>query len=122
MAMSSSFTLSAMAILALFLVPGSYSTKSVPECDVDLLEFPLNLEYLEAEFFLYGALGNGLDKVAPNLTMGGPTPTGAQKANLDPFTRDVILQFAWQEVGHLRLLYIFHNALFYAFCLMVFMF
>ncbi|XP_031253018.1 desiccation-related protein PCC13-62 [Pistacia vera] len=102
MAMYSSFTLSAMVILALFLVPGSYSTASVPESDVDLLEFPLNLEYLEAEFFLYGALGVGLDKVAPNLTVGGPPPIGAQKANLDPFIRDVILQFAWQEVGHLR--------------------
>ncbi|XP_044500683.1 desiccation-related protein PCC13-62-like [Mangifera indica] len=100
--MSSSFTLSAMAILALSLVPGSYSTTSVPESDVDLLEFPLNLEYLEAEFFLNAALGFGLDKVAPNLTMGGPPPTGAQMAKLDPFTKNLILQFAWQEVGHLR--------------------
>ncbi|XP_010479201.1 PREDICTED: desiccation-related protein PCC13-62-like [Camelina sativa] len=76
--------------------------KSCTNKDRKLLEFPLNLEYLEAEFFLFGALGFGLDKVAPNLTMGGPSPLGAQKANLDPLTRDVILQFAWQEVGHLR--------------------
>ncbi|KAF5738781.1 desiccation-related protein PCC13-62-like [Tripterygium wilfordii] len=58
------------------------------DCDVDLLEFPLNLEYLEAEFFLFGSLGFGLDKVAPNLTSGGPPPIGVRKANLDPFTRD----------------------------------
>ncbi|KAJ0229423.1 Desiccation-like protein [Hirschfeldia incana] len=70
--------------------------------DRKLLEFPLNLEYLEAEFFLFGALGFGLDKVAPNLTMGGPSPIGAQKANLDRLTRDIVSQFAWQEVGHLR--------------------
>ncbi|KAJ4839603.1 hypothetical protein Tsubulata_040524 [Turnera subulata] len=70
--------------------------------DNDLLEFPLNLEYLEAEFFLYGSLGYGLDKVAPNLTLGGPTPIGAKKANLDPATKDIVKQFAWQEVGHLR--------------------
>ncbi|CAN8320942.1 unnamed protein product [Cochlearia groenlandica] len=70
--------------------------------DRTLLEFPLNLEYLEAEFFLFGALGFGLDIVAPDLTMGGPSPFGAKKAKLDPLTRDVILQFAWQEVGHLR--------------------
>ncbi|KAH7511123.1 hypothetical protein ACOSP7_007117 [Xanthoceras sorbifolium] len=75
---------------------------TIPQPDVDLLEFPLNLEYLEAEFFLYGALGHGLDKVAPNLTGGGPPPMGAKRANLDPFTRDVVLQFALQEVGHLR--------------------
>ncbi|KAL1193092.1 Ferritin-like catalase Nec2 [Cardamine amara subsp. amara] len=76
--------------------------KNCVDQDRKLLEFPLNLEYLEAEFFLFGALGFGLDKVASNLTMGGPSPIGAQKANLDRLTKDVILQFAWQEVGHLR--------------------
>jgi len=30
---------------------------AIPESDVDLLKFPLNLEYLEAEFFLFGSLG-----------------------------------------------------------------
>ncbi|KAK1592444.1 hypothetical protein Q3G72_025004 [Acer saccharum] len=75
---------------------------TVPQSDVDLLEFPLNLEYFEAEFFLYGALGYGLDMVAPNLTGGGPPPMGAKRAILDPFTRDIVLQFALQEVGHLR--------------------
>ncbi|CAN0855264.1 Ferritin-like catalase Nec2, partial [Linum grandiflorum] len=84
----------------------SYATSTiaskVPPSDVDLVEFPLNLEYLEAEFFLFGALGGGLDVYAPNLTMGGPPPLGARKANLDHLTRDIIEQFAWQEVGHLR--------------------
>ncbi|KAK7856710.1 desiccation-related protein pcc13-62 [Quercus suber] len=93
-----------IALLTLFLLPKSYSSEitksnsSLPEVDIDLLEFPLNLEYLEAEFFLYGALGYGLDKFAPNLTLGGPTPFGGKRANLGPFTRD----FALQEVGHLR--------------------
>ncbi|XP_052184326.1 ferritin-like catalase Nec2 [Diospyros lotus] len=75
---------------------------ALPGSDVDLLEFPLNLEFLEAEFFLWGALGVGLDRVAPSLAKGGPPPHGARKARLDPFTRDVILQFGYQEVGHLR--------------------
>ncbi|KAF7806791.1 desiccation-related protein PCC13-62-like [Senna tora] len=70
--------------------------------DNDLLEFPLNLEYLEAEFFLYGSLGYGLDTIEPELAQGGPTPVGAELARLDPFTKDLILQFALQEVGHLR--------------------
>lgn len=70
---------------------------------MDLLEFPLNLEFLEAEFFLYGSLGYGLDIIAPNLTKGGPPPIGARRAKLDTFTQDVIKQFALQEVGHLRL-------------------
>ncbi|OMO58503.1 Ribosomal protein S6 [Corchorus olitorius] len=33
---------------------------------------------------------------------GGPPPKGAKKANLGPWTRDVITQFAYQEVGHLK--------------------
>ncbi|KAK7243923.1 hypothetical protein RIF29_38736 [Crotalaria pallida] len=70
--------------------------------DVDLLEFPLNLEYLEAEFFLFGSLGHGLDVVDPDLAQGGPPPIGAKLAELDHFVNDVILQFALQEVGHLR--------------------
>ncbi|XP_010549015.1 PREDICTED: desiccation-related protein PCC13-62 [Tarenaya hassleriana] len=70
--------------------------------DEGLLEFALNLEYMEAEWFLNGALGYGLDQVAPNLAMGGPPPSGARIANLDPFTRDLISQFAFQEFGHLR--------------------
>ncbi|XP_028753569.1 desiccation-related protein PCC13-62-like [Neltuma alba] len=70
--------------------------------DNDLLEFPLNLEFLEAEFFLYGALGSGLDAIDPKLAQGGPLPSGAKLAHLDPLTKDIILQFGYQEVGHLR--------------------
>lgn len=105
---SNVITIVALAILLLF--PKSQSSQvlrdhgssTVPQSDIDLLEFPLNLEFLEAEFFLFGALGYGLDRVAPNLTMGGPSPMGARRANLDTLTRDIILQFGWQEVGHLR--------------------
>ncbi|KAG4990385.1 hypothetical protein JHK87_023842 [Glycine soja] len=78
------------------------ASAAAPESDVDLLEFPLNLEYLEAEFFLFGSLGYGLDVVAPNLTEGGPPPIGARLARLDSLVRDIILQFGFQEVGHLR--------------------
>ena len=98
-------------LISLFFLPKIHSSEFTgthtrfAKADVDLLEFPLNLEFFEAEFFLYGALGYGLDKVAPNLTKGGPTPLGAKKANLDHFTQDVILQFAYQEVGHLRFLF-----------------
>lgn len=81
---------------------GGYHPGRVQSSEVDLLEFPLNLEFLEAEFFLFGALGHGLDRVAPELVSGGPPPTGAVKAHLDPLVQDVIEQFAYQEVGHLR--------------------
>lgn len=74
----------------------------LPNSDLNLLEFPLNLEYLEAEFFLWGAFGYGLDKLAPNLTSNGPSPIGAKAAKLSPVVKDIISQFGYQEVGHLR--------------------
>jgi len=97
-------------LISLIFLPKFYSSEdsidydysSIPKSDVDLLEFPLNLEFLEAEFFLHSSLGYGLDEFAPNLTKGGPSPIGAKRANLDPFTQDIIKQFAFQEVGHLR--------------------
>ena len=110
MALSSTNTVTITSLLiSLLFLPKFYSSEfttkdhlPIEKSDVDLLEFPLNLEFLEAEFFLYGSLGYGLDKVAPNLTQGGPTPIGAKQANLDHFTQDIIKQFAFQEVGHLR--------------------
>ena len=80
---------------------------SIPTSDADLLEFALNLEYLEAEFFLWGSVGHGLDQIDPTLAEGGLQPYGAQKASLDNVTQDVIYQFALQEVGHLRFVFIF---------------
>ena len=86
---------------------------SAPGCgplvadDVDRIQFALNLEFLEAEFFLHGALGEGLDQVAPQLARGGPPPIGARKANLDDFERRIIEEFGYQEVGHLRLVVIY---------------
>lgn len=101
---STAYSLILVHILFLFLLPSSHSKTyySLPQSDVDLLEFPLNLEYLEAEFFLWGAFGFGLDKFAPELTGNGPSPVGGQMANLSPLVRDIITQFALQEVGHLR--------------------
>lgn len=70
--------------------------------DKELLQVALNLEYLEAEYFLWAAYGSGLDKLAPNLTGGGPQPLGVQKANLGPYYTDLYEQMGLQEVGHLR--------------------
>lgn len=79
----------------------SYSF-SIDVSDDTQIEFSLNLEHLEAEFFLFGATGKGLDAVAPELAQRGPPPIGGQIANLDIVTRDIIYQFGLQEIGHLR--------------------
>lgn len=70
--------------------------------DVDPMQFALNLEFTEAEFFLHAAYGVGLDHVAPKLALGGPPPVGARKANLDEVTWRIVAEFALQEVGHIR--------------------
>ena len=78
---------------------------NVSEIDRNVLEFALNLEFLEAEFFLWSGLGFGLDQVAPQLVMGGPSPVGGEIATLDEFTHNITVQLALQEVGHLRLVW-----------------
>nr|KYP52604.1 Desiccation-related protein PCC13-62 [Cajanus cajan] len=68
----------------------------------DLLEFALNLDFLEAEFFLVGAEGRGLDAYAPELANGGPPPIGGRRANLDPDIKNVTFQFGLIAIGHIR--------------------
>ncbi|KAG8063394.1 hypothetical protein GUJ93_ZPchr0003g17385 [Zizania palustris] len=82
--------------------PPPHTPVAVFPHDVDPVQFALNLEFTEAEFFLHAAFGKGLDHFAPNLTLGGPPPVGAMKANLDELTWRVIAEFAYQEIGHLR--------------------
>ncbi|XP_024521274.1 desiccation-related protein PCC13-62-like [Selaginella moellendorffii] len=80
----------------------SYIPFGIPEADAEGLQLALNVEYLEAEFFLWSAFGHGLDVIIPGLSGGGSPPVGAQLANLDEFTRDLSAQFGYQEIGHLR--------------------
>lgn len=69
--------------------------------------FALNIEFTEAEWFLHGALGVGLDHIAPELAHGGPPPIDGRKANLDEVTQKIITEFAFQEVGHVRFAFTF---------------
>ena len=56
--------------------------------DVDVLNFALNLEYLEAEFYLQAAFGRSLSAAD---TGGGPAPIGGSKVT---FATDAIRQYA----------------------------
>ncbi|KAJ7568507.1 hypothetical protein O6H91_01G035100 [Diphasiastrum complanatum] len=78
------------------------SSSDISWRDTEQFNFALNLEYLEAELFLWSAYGYGLDTIASNLTGGGPAPEGVQKAHLDEFTYDLVAQLGRQEVGHIR--------------------
>lgn len=97
------FSTAFLFVLAFNLLSFQAMTASGQEAnDGDLIQFALNLEFMEAEFFLHGSLGTGLDTISPSLTQGGPAPIGAQKANLDSLVAPIIEEFAYQEVGHIR--------------------
>jgi len=53
--------------------------RSAQITDADILNFALNLEYLEAEFYNCAVTGTGLPA---SLRGGGPASIGCQKANL----------------------------------------
>ncbi|KAK1259182.1 hypothetical protein QJS04_geneDACA021501 [Acorus gramineus] len=101
MAFSSSPPLLNLLLLTTLIVSAQQQTV-LPSCDVELLQLALNFQFLEAEFFLYSSLGYGLDTVAPDLAKGGPSPIGVKKAYLDRLVRDIMVQFGYQEIGHLR--------------------
>ncbi|KAL1320743.1 hypothetical protein HN51_065448 [Arachis hypogaea] len=97
-------------LFALLLVLLSYSPNAVLVRSVTIIAstedllfaFALNFDYCTAEYLLHGALGFGLDEVAPNLVDGGPSPIGASVANLSPLVKDIFSQIGYQYVGRIR--------------------
>jgi hypothetical protein len=76
----------------------SAQTTSATTQVISVLNFALNLEYLEANFYLYGSTGSGLSSTYTN---GGPAPTGAPTGiTFDAYTLSVIKALAQDEVNH----------------------
>jgi hypothetical protein len=81
--------------------------------DADVLNFALNLEYLEAQFYLYAATGSGLataDTTAPSGYTGtfteGTVTVGDAAAvpGLTPAQQEILNEIAFEEQTHVQFL------------------
>ena len=80
--------------------------------DADILNFALNLEYLEAQFYLYAATGSGLEaadtspgSASTYQTVGTVTEGNAAAVpNLTPAQQDILNEIAFEEQAHVRFL------------------
>lgn len=97
------------AALAMSMAGGAAMAKAQGERvainDADVLNFALNLEYLEAEYYARGAWGRGLDSQdigghgAPGSVVGG-----RQVRWNDRTLRNFAIEIAGEEVAHVKLL------------------
>ena len=71
--------------------------------DVNILNFALNLEYLEATFYNYLVTGNDIDG---SLTGGGPTPQNPplKITFANQQTADLFAEIAYDEMSHVQAL------------------
>ena len=69
--------------------------------DVDILNFALNLEYAEAEFYMRAATGSGLSTTDAGSGAGSVTG-GAQIPNLTPQQQSFLNEIAYTEQQHVR--------------------
>ncbi len=85
--------------------PSTLFTTSVTTSytDVDILNFALNLEYLEASFYLYAATGSGL--ATADMGTGAGTVTGGAKVpGLTLAQQNIVNEIAYDEQQHVRFL------------------
>ena len=102
------FRLAATAAVAAPLaltIGGQAVTAQTAVTDADILNFALNLEYLEAQFYLFAVTGAGLPA---NLLTGtgtqGPVTGGRQVTFTDPLVREYANEIAADERAHVAFL------------------
>jgi len=78
---------------------------TTPDSDANVLNFALNLEYLEAQFYSFASYGVGL--AAGDLTGSGTQGAvtgGRQVAFTDPVVRNYAREIANDEIAHVKFL------------------
>ncbi len=72
--------------------------------DADILNFALNLEYLEAEFYLRGATGSGLATADIGSNPGAVTGGAKVGGTLTTAQQNILNEIAYDEQQHVRFL------------------
>ncbi len=80
------------------------TTSATPVSVADVLNFALNLEYLEATFYLTLATGTGLSAADMGSSPGAVTGGLGKVAFQDPGVQDLVNQLAAEEQAHVELL------------------
>lgn len=83
--------------------PATTAPTSASYTDVDILNFALNLEYLEAEFYLRAATGSGL-ATADIGTNPGAVTGGAKVPTTSTTQQNILNEIAYDEQQHVRFL------------------
>jgi hypothetical protein len=91
---------------------GTITTTTGPYSDTDILNYALNLEYLEAEFYLRAATGSGLasadvsaGSASPYQTVGTVINDNAQVIpNMTALEQEILNEIAYEEQQHVRFL------------------
>lgn len=93
----------AVAAPLMLTMGGKALNAQTPVTDPDILNFALNLEYLEAQFYLYAVNGTGLpaNLLTGTGTQGPVVATGARAVNFtDPVVREYAREIAADEQAH----------------------
>ncbi len=97
----------AAAITAAGVTALSFSTSAAAQTvtDADVLNFALNLEYLEAQFYSYAAYGTGLDNSLLSGSGNQGAVRGGRQVNFtDPIVRQYAREIAQDEIAHVKFL------------------
>ena len=99
--------LGAAAITAAGATALSFSSSASAQTitDADVLNFALNLEYLEAQFYSYAAYGTGLDNSLLSGTGTQGVVRGGRKVTFtDPIVEQYAREIAQDEIAHVKFL------------------